>query len=252
MNFLKKTINKTENDALKSFDFCPALTELLQTRRSVGRTGKVFEGLGALSTSNNLRMLRQLMLASESNCTLEIGLCYGGSALLFACSHRDLGHAPKGQHVALDPYQQTVWDDSGLLTIEKAGLSEYLDFRYSSSALELPRMLERGEKFDLIYVDGSHLFEDVFVDAYFAIRLLSMGGIVAFDDSTDPHVAKVLRFLRASLPDELPELDLAVYRSGKKERLKYRLAHRLRKTQLTVFRRVGEVSRRWNAPYYAF
>lgn len=245
-------MNKTENDALKSFDFCPALAELLQTRRSVGRTGKVFEGLGALSTLNNLRMLRQLMLASESSCTLEIGLCYGGSALMFACSHRDLGHAPKGQHVALDPYQQTVWDDSGLLTIEKAGLSEYLDFRCSSSALELPRMLERGEKFDLIYVDGSHLFEDVFVDAYFAIRLLSMGGIIAFDDSTYPHVAKVLKFLRASLADKLSEVDLTVYRKGRKERLKHRLAHRLRRAQLTAFQRVGDVERSWDAQFRSF
>ena len=38
------------------------------------------------------------------------------------------------------------------------------------------------------YIDGSHLFEDVFVDAYLQSGY-SPKGVVAFDNSSSPHVA---------------------------------------------------------------
>jgi predicted O-methyltransferase YrrM len=41
----------------------------------------VFEGLGALSTVNNLQVLRALMLERRPRRTLEIGLGFGASAL---------------------------------------------------------------------------------------------------------------------------------------------------------------------------
>jgi len=140
------------------FSFCPQLAELLRTRRLTGQSGKLFEGLGALSSQNVLLALRQLALETQAERTLEVGLSFGGSACVFTSSHRDLHREPQGQHVALDPFQTTVWDSTGLAVIERAGLSGYLDFRPKFSSLELPAMLERGEKFDLVYVDGSHLF----------------------------------------------------------------------------------------------
>lgn len=235
-----------------SFEFCPVLAELVQSRRVVGRSGKVFEGLGALSTYNNLYVLRRLMENIKAERTLEVGLSFGGSALLLASSHRESGHAPKNQHVALDPYQETAWDSTGLMSLERAGLSGYLDYRPVFSSEELPKMLSCGERFGLVYIDGSHLFENVFVDAYFCVRLLTAGGVVAFDDSSNPHVAKVIRFLRSSLSAGLQELDLAVYREGKRDRFRYRVARWLGKVQLTAFRRVGEVVRAWDAPFCTF
>jgi hypothetical protein len=74
--------------------------------------------------------------------------------------------------MALDPFQKGAWDDSGLVAVERAGLSDFLDFRPEFSSLLLPRLVEHGDRFDLIYVDGSHLFEDVFIDAYYTSRLL--------------------------------------------------------------------------------
>jgi len=42
-------------------DFCPVLTELLQTRKAVGRTGRIYKGLAALSTHNNLYVVYELV-----------------------------------------------------------------------------------------------------------------------------------------------------------------------------------------------
>jgi cephalosporin hydroxylase len=232
-------------------DFCPVLTELLETKRAVGRTGRVYEGLPALSTINTLYTLRQLMHETRASRTLEVGLSFGGSALVFCASHKELGHPPEAQHFAIDPFQSTVWDSCGLMALERSELAGYLDFREAYSALELPTLLKEGTRFDLVYVDGSHLFEDVFVDTYFVARLLTDGGVVAFDDSSNPHVAKVLKFVRTSLRRGLEELDLGRYRK-KQERLKYRVARRLGKVQLSAFRRIGNVERVWDADFEPF
>lgn len=50
------------------------------------------------------------------------------------------------------------------------------------STYVLPRMLERGEAFDLIYVDGSHTALAVLIDLCFCASLLSVGGMMVLDD----------------------------------------------------------------------
>jgi Methyltransferase domain len=234
-----------------SFGFGPVLAELLETRRAVGKTGRVFEGLAALSTIGNLNAIHALMRDTRALRTLEVGLSFGGSALAFCACHKELGRSPEAQHIALDPFQSSVWDSCGLMAVERAGLKGYLDFREAYSAVELPKLVERGTRFGLIYVDGSHLFEDVFVDSYFVIRLLTEGGVVAFDDSSNPHIAKVIAFLRSNLHGALDELDLSRYRK-KEERLCYRVARYFDKVQLIAFRRVGSVERNWDAAFRSF
>jgi cephalosporin hydroxylase len=242
------TIQSNEGD----FAFCAVLSELMDKRSVQGRSGKLFEGLGALSTRNNLMTLRALHLALKPMRTLEIGLCFGGSCLVFTASYRDIGAIPAKQHVAIDPFQRKVWDDSGLLSVERAGLADYLDFRPAFSSVELARMVERGDQFDIVYIDGSHLFEDVFVDFYFVSRLLAESGLAVFDDSNDPHVRKVLRFIRSNLSSSFAEVDLAPYRCDQGRSVRFRVARIFGRNQMTVFRRVGAASREWNARFANF
>jgi cephalosporin hydroxylase len=234
-------------------DLCPVLTEMIRTRRAVGKTGCVFDGLVTLSTTGNLHAIHSLMRELRPLRTLEVGLSFGGSALAFCASHKELGRAPEAQHLALDPFQSRphISDSCGLLAVERAGLKAYLDLREAYSEHELPKLLEGNHQFGLIYIDGSHLFEHVFVDAFFATRLLAEGGVVLFDDSSNPHVAKVIRFLRSNGGDGLQELDLAPYRR-ENDRLRYAVAHYFGKVQLTAFRRIGPVERHWASDFRSF
>ncbi len=234
------------------FSFCPALRDMLVSGATVGRTGKKFDKLAALSTVNNLHILRGLHLHLKARRTLEVGLCFGGSCLLFTATHQEISGRPDHQHIALDPFQKQVWDDAGLEVVEKAGLSGYLDFRPEFSSTALPRLLEGGDRFDLIYVDGSHIFEDVFIDAYFGSRLLSENGIIAFDDCSDPHIQKVTKFIRRSLGSSLRELDLSPFRPDRGRSVKYKLALLTRKLQMTAFQRIGVLSRPWNVKFNNF
>jgi hypothetical protein len=231
--------------------FCPVLDEMVRTQRTVGQSGRVFEQLGALSTLNNLQVLRALMLERRPARTLEIGLGFGGSALTIAATHLELGHAPARQHTLLDPFQAKVWDNAALAAVDRAGLDGYVDFRPQYSSIALAVLAAEGARFDLIYVDGSHVFEDVFIDAYFGFRMLNPGGVIVFDDCTIDHVAKVLGFVTANWDGWTGELDVSAHRPDGGT-LKYQAARRLGKVQLRAFTRTGDDTRAWDAPLKKF
>jgi SAM-dependent methyltransferase len=52
----------------------------------------------------------------------------------------------------------------------------------SYSGIELPKMLTAGERFDLIYVDGSHTALEVLADLCSCASLLAPGGMMVLDD----------------------------------------------------------------------
>lgn len=218
------------------------LAKLYSEARMVGKSGKVFESRTALSTIRNLRDIEHLLRQSRPKNTLEVGMAFGGSSLIFA----DVGQAVCSdiyRHTMIDPFQNTVWDGIGMQCLELAGLLNVVQLVEESSCLALPRLLAEGRRFELIYVDGSHLFEDAFVDAYFCGRLLTDQGHLLFDDSSNPHIAKVLAFIDTSLPSlqKVPE------RSWRQ-----RIVRLLGRRQLTVYKLTGPAERPWDSKFYPF
>jgi SAM-dependent methyltransferase len=51
---------------------------------------------------------------------------------------------------------------------------------YSHSVL--PKLLDAGERFDVVFIDGSHAWADVVLDSAFAWRLLNPQGVLIWDD----------------------------------------------------------------------
>jgi cephalosporin hydroxylase len=229
--------------------FCPELTGLIGSGEANGESSTTQNVFG-LSTVNNLVILRNLFIAITPKRTLEVGLGFGGSAMLFTASHRQAGHPPMAQHTAIDPFQ-TDWNDMALVALDSAGLRGYLDFRPEFSSIALPTLVREGARFELIFIDGSHFFDDVFVDFYFTTQLLADGGVVVFDDSTNPHVRKVLRFIGSNCGC-LRAVDLRRYRADRRKSLRYRAAKALGRIQLTAFRKIGPWMRPWDVPLKNF
>lgn len=229
---------------LTTLGFCPQLEEIYTTRKIAGRTGKQFDGMGGLSTENNIHTLRTLLMELKPEATLEVGMAYGGSALAIAQCHLDLGRPAAYQHVAIDPEQSTYWDDIGRISLERAGLEGYVDVRETTSLVALPRLLSEGRRYGLIYVDGSHQFEDVLLDFVYAHELLEIGGLILFDDSTDSQIIKVLRFIEANYNEHYQRISLSSHRTGL-ARLKYVVAERLHKNQLTAYRKLKNGRPNW-------
>jgi predicted O-methyltransferase YrrM len=230
---------------------CPELFRMYAEGAVVGASGQRFD-LGSCSTLNNLAVLKNLVGALKPRSSMEVGLAFGASCLLLASTYKETGAAPRGQHVAIDPFQEKYWDEAGLLAIRRAELEGFVEVREELSCLALPKMLTQGRHYDLIYVDGSHLFEDVFVDAYYCFRLVAEKGIVLFDDSRNAHVKKVVRFVRRNLRESFEEIDLSPYRLDRGRGFKYRLARMLDQAQITGFRRMGPGARPWNGSFTDF
>ena len=240
---------------MKAIDlsFSPELRQLVSAERVVGRSG-VPRSNNAVSTENNLIVLRNLMMENEPERTMEVGLACGGSAMVFASAHRDLGRSPVAQHVAIDPYQsrERGYDSIGDDNLSRAGLREYVEIIEDYSSAALPRLVADARKVQLAYIDGSHLFEDVFIDFYYVNHLLDEGGIVCFDDCAFPDVAKLIRFVQRNFKGHLDELDLAPFRADQGKSLRYRAATILNRTQMRAFRKTGPTSRKFKAPFRNF
>jgi predicted O-methyltransferase YrrM len=115
---------------------------------------------------------------------LEIGSWEGRSSL-FLLSYFTHGHL-----TAVDPWadRDDYEGDVDLSNYEArfdrnlAPCATRLTKRKGSSLQVLPQLLDEEQKYDVIYVDGSHLADDVLIDGINAWRLLKQGGIMIFDD----------------------------------------------------------------------
>lgn len=117
---------------------------------------------------------------------LEIGSFEGRSANWFVenfCCH------PESQITCIDPFtgsrehnqaqKLNLYDRFIENTKKNSGKIRILR---ESSEFALPKLLEAGEKFNFIYIDGNHTFDAVMCDAIYAHKLIEQDGIIVFDD----------------------------------------------------------------------
>lgn len=233
---------------LDYFDFCKPLKELLETGRIRGADGETVEA-HSYSTLNNLYALRETVLAQKPLQTLEIGLAHGGSAMCICSSLLEANGETGWHHTAIDPFQDSsAWGGCGRTAAEAVAPAGAFTHVAEYSKTALPRFVAEGRRFGLIYVDGSHLFEDVFIDAYFGFELLENGGVIFFDDCRDPHVDKVIRFIDANYT----EIAKPVQPPSPKKPVHKALANIIGIAQLKAFRKVGDLPRPWDAPFTPF
>ena len=128
---------------------------------------------------------------------VEIGAWEGRSALFF------LNYLPRARIVCIDPFTGNAIHRNDpsmaehLMKLESifdrnvARFADRLEKIALPSAAALPRLAVSGRRFDIAYVDGSHVATDVFSDAALLWPMIVAGGVVIFDDYTlgiDPNV----------------------------------------------------------------
>jgi predicted O-methyltransferase YrrM len=152
-------------------------------------------------------VLRDLLVAERAATVLEVGLACGSSALAIAEALL-LHAASNARHVIVDAYQDR-FHDAGWDTIVAAGLGSVCTLVRQRSQLALPRLVEEGFVADAAFVDGSHIFHNVFVDLYFVRELVRPGGLVVLDDCTLPSVATAASYFERNAKWEPRPIDAA-------------------------------------------
>ena len=130
------------------------------------------------------------MIAERARVVIEIGLAYGSSALAIG---EALASHEVAQHLVIDAFQDR-FDNVGWDSITDAGLETICELRRERSQLALPRLVAEGFVADAAFVDGSHMFHNVFVDLYFLRELVRPGGLVILDDCDWPSVATAVHY----------------------------------------------------------
>ena len=124
--------------------------------------------------------------------SLEIGMAYGISTLYVCEALAGLGHSAR--HIVMDPFQTTQWRGIGLRNVQQAGYRQFVDFHEARSEFLLPSLLEQGTTVEFALIDGWHTFDQVMLEFYYINRLLSVGGVVVFDDADRRSVNRVIRY----------------------------------------------------------
>jgi predicted O-methyltransferase YrrM len=140
--------------------------------------------------------LRDLLVEEKAQVVIEIGLAYGSSALAIGEALISQGQQGK-KYVIIDAYQHLFYN-AGWEAIGSAGLSELCTLLAERSQLALPRLVTEGFVADAAFVDGSHIFHNVFVDLYFLRELVRPGGLIVLDDCEWLSVATALRYFEVN------------------------------------------------------
>jgi predicted O-methyltransferase YrrM len=143
-------------------------------------------------TSRNYKSWINLLapLRDQPLSVLEIGSWEGRSALFF------LNYLPRCKIVCVDTFKGS-WENHAwslkqritqLWPIERRFDANLAPFAGRVEKCKEPSLLALGRfglaqrRFDLVYIDGSHLAVDVYRDGVLAWPLVAPGGIVIFDD----------------------------------------------------------------------
>jgi predicted O-methyltransferase YrrM len=149
--------------------------------------------------------LRDLLIAERVRSVVEIGLAYGSSALAIAEALVSLGDAD-ARHLIIDAYQD-LFAHAGWEVLEAAGVTRLCTLLRERSQLALPRLVAEGRVADAAFVDGSHIFHNVFVDLAFLREVVRPGGLVILDDCRLPSVATAVRYFEINAGWERRPMD---------------------------------------------
>jgi predicted O-methyltransferase YrrM len=141
-------------------------------------------------------VLRDLLIGEHARVVIEIGLAYGGSALAIGEALVSQLH-DEPRHVIIDAHQHQ-FGNAGWDRIIAAGLSDICAQLADRSQIVLPRLVAEGFVTDAAFVDGSHIFHNVFVDLYFLRELVRPGGLLILDDCDWPSVATAVRYFEVN------------------------------------------------------
>ena len=161
-------------------------------------------------------MLSHLAKQSPTPLTIEVGFGMGSTSSVILATLQE--HRDDFEHIVFDPYGlQNGGGDVVLSYLEELFSPKFKRVRQMSQIGLGQLALERGNGCaGLIFIDGSHFFENVMVDFLLSDALCAIGGHIAFDNSWFPAVESAVNYVSANRPDyqvfHLPVSNLSVAR----------------------------------------
>jgi len=170
----------------------PLIETIYATRCVEDADGNTWEAFPASISHEDGMALYHIVRQAQAKRTLEVGMAFGVSSL-FILQALDENHGE--QHTSIDPWQEAWWHRAGLANVKRAGFERLHRFFLAPSYEAMPKLIENGEEFDFVFIDGNHRFEYTLMDFMYADRLLSTGGYLMLHDPWLPSIRKVVAFI---------------------------------------------------------
>jgi predicted O-methyltransferase YrrM len=178
-------------------------TALLRTKQALA-TGRYVDSTGRevlvgelVLKEDQLGLLIWLGKQCKTHLSVEVGFGMGSSASAILSARRSNGRA--FEHVVFDPLpaSEIIAADLHKMFPTELGLKRL------PSELGLGQLVqERGYRSTaLVFIDGSHHFENVMADFLLANHLCCEGGYIVFDDANAPAIESVINYIFANRPD---------------------------------------------------
>ena len=132
-------------------------------------------------TANRAAKMRELVIETDASSILELGFYQGKSTCYLAAMLEDRG---KGHITTIDldsakKLSPNIHENLAALGIEHRVTTVYAKRSYT---WELARMIKRGDRFDLCYLDGGHTWDNTGFGFVLVDLILRPGGIIVLDD----------------------------------------------------------------------
>ncbi|MFI5156436.1 MAG: class I SAM-dependent methyltransferase, partial [Chitinophagales bacterium] len=142
------------------------------------------------TSKKQCEFLQKIIIDNKFKKSIEIGFAFGISTLAIIEEVVKNG----GNHLVIDKFEKN-WNNVGHDLIFQAGYTKYLEFHEEYCYVALPKLLGEGRKFDFAYVDSTKQMDWLLVDFFFLDKILTINGVIVFDDVEFPGVRKLLRYI---------------------------------------------------------
>jgi predicted O-methyltransferase YrrM len=137
-------------------------------------------------------MINELMRTHSTERSLEIGFAYGFSTIWMLDGLRSRNNS---LHISIDPFEKSLWGGIGLYQVQRLASETEFKWKNDLSIHALSDFIREEAKFDFIFIDGNHKFDDVIVDFYLSDKILKPGGLITFHDTRMPSIHTVVNFV---------------------------------------------------------
>ncbi len=225
----KMNSNTQKPDSITIDSLPPAFKKVLlsmyKNQPQMGTDSNMYELDGGTKiTADQGMCIYNLCRKVKPQRTLEIGMAYGFSTIYFLAAIK-ANH--KGLHVAMDPFETSVWHSIGIKKVQELSMDSSFRFMPEYDFFAVPDMAREKQKFDVIFIDGNHRFDDVLLDFTLSDYICAEQGYIILHDLWMPSIKKVAKFIKNNRPDYEVQQDIPAPR-------------------MMIFKKISTDKREWN------
>jgi len=163
--------------------------------------------------------LYSLVKENQFTDVLEVGMANGMSGLYICQALKEVKNETKksGKLISVDPFQSTQWKNAGITSIKNAKLKTYHKLIEEMDYISMPKLVEKEMKFDMVFIDGMHLFDYTVLDLFYADLLTKVGGVICLDDKLHKGTGKAFEYVLKNykhwklVPDTIANKTMATF-----------------------------------------